>query len=166
MEPRNREVLGYLAAERVAPQETTTAWVIDGYSLATHPDLCDRLKEVNVAAGEPATFGYRYGKPVLIADNGVIVAFAGGTYVFCLRLPRDAVERRLVGRRREKVSKHALLRRKQEQLDVLVGGDWTWIEPWPVDVPKEEGLPLLAAALQRAVENATDGHPPRATDSA
>jgi hypothetical protein len=164
VEPRNREVLEYLEAERVAPQETTSAWVIDGYSLATHPDLCDRLNEVNAAAGEPATSGYRYGKPVLIAASGVIVAFAGGTYVFCLRLPREAVDPRLVGRRREKTSKHPLLHRKQEQLDALVSGNWTWIEPWPVDVPKEEGLPLLAAALQRAVENASDGHPSRTAD--
>ena len=162
----NRDVLEYLEAERVAPEETTTAWPIDGYSLATHPDLCDRLEAVNAAAGEPATFGYRYGKPVLIAENGVIVAFAGGTYVLCLRLHRAEVDPRLVGRRREKVSKHPLLRRKQEQLDALVAGAWTWIEPWPVDVPKDEGLPLLAAALRRAVENANGGHPSRAADSA
>jgi len=77
VEPLNRDVLEYLEAERVAPEETTTAWVIDGYSLATHPDLCDPLNEVNAAAGEPATSGYRYRKPVLIAENGVIVAFAG-----------------------------------------------------------------------------------------
>src|SRR5947207_13805963 len=87
----NREVLEYLEAERVAPPETTSLWVIDGYSLATHPDLCDRLEELNTAAGEPATLAYRFGKPVLIAGHGVIVAFAGGTYVLCLRLPRDSV---------------------------------------------------------------------------
>lgn len=164
MESLNREVLEYLEAERVAPNETTTAWVIDGYSLATHPDLCDRLDEVNAAAAEPATSGYRYGKPVLIAENGVIVAFAGGTYVLCLRLHRNEVDPRLVGGRREKVSKHPLLRRKQEQLDALVAGEWTWIEPWPVDVPKDEGLPLLAATLQRAVEQAMHGNSSRQTD--
>jgi hypothetical protein len=158
----NRPVLDYLEAERVALPETTTAWVIEGYSLSTHPDLCDRVKEVNSAAGEPTTFGYRYGKPVLIAENGVIVGFAGGTYVFCLRLRRDEVDPRLVGERKEKLSEHTLLRAKQEQLDSLVTEDWTRVEPWPVDVAKDEGLRLLAATLQRAVENATDGHPPRA----
>src|SRR5437773_2690719 len=113
---RNREVLDYLEAERVAPRDTNSPWVIDGYSLATHPDLCDRLEKVNAAAGEPAVLGYRFGKPVLIAGNGIIVGFAGGTYVLCLRLPRDSVDPRLVGRRREKLSEHPLLRRKQEQL--------------------------------------------------
>jgi len=30
----NEDVLAYLEAERVAPPDTSTAWVIDGYSLA------------------------------------------------------------------------------------------------------------------------------------
>ena len=162
----NREVLKYLEAERVAPRETTGPWVIDGYSLATHPDLCDRLNEMNAAAGEPAASEYRYGKPVLVASNGVIVAFAGGTYVLCLRLHRDEVDPRLVGRKREAASKNPLLLRKQEQLDSLIAWEWTWIDPWPVDVPKDEGLPLLASALQRAVENATGGNPSRPADNA
>jgi hypothetical protein len=166
VEPLNRDVLEYLEAERVAPRETTGPWVIDGYSLATHPDLCDRLNEMNTAAGEPAASEYRYGKPVLVAGNGVIVAFAGGTYVLCLRVHRDEVDPRVVGRRREPASKHRLLRRKQEQLDSLVAQEWTWIDPWPVDVPKDEGLPLLASVLQRAVENATGGNPSRAADNA
>ena len=155
MDALNREVLEYLEAERVAPPETTSLWVIDGYSLPTHPDLCDRLEELNTAAGEPAALAYRFGKPVLIAGNGVIVAFAGGTYVLCLRLPRDSVDPRLVGRRREQPSKHELLRRKQEQLGALASGDWTLLEPWPVDVPKGDGLPLLANTLQRAVMRAS-----------
>jgi hypothetical protein len=151
----NREVLEYLEAERVAPSETTSLWVIEGYSLATHPDLCERLEELNSAAGEPTGLEYRFGKPVLVAGNGVIVAFAGGTYVLCLRLPRDSVDPRLVGRRRERPSKHELLRRKHEQLGALVSGDWTLLEPWPVDIPADEALPLLAAALQQAVAETT-----------
>ena len=43
---------------------------------------------------------------------------------------------------------------------------WTRIDPWPVDVPKDEGLPLLASVLQRAVENATGGNPSRPADNA
>ena len=99
--PENEAVLAYLESERVAAPETSSAWVIDGYSLSTHPDLCDRVKEVNEAAGEPAELRYLYGKPALIAGNGVIVAFAGGTYVFCVRLPRREIDPRLVGERRE-----------------------------------------------------------------
>jgi hypothetical protein len=152
MNVRNRDVLVYLEAERVAPEGTTSAWVIDGYSLATHPDLCDRLEEVNAAAGDPAILEYRFGKPVLVAGNGLIVAFAGGTYVLCFRVPRDAVDPSLLGRRREKRSEHPLLRRKQEQLDALVAREWTRLEPWPVDVPKEQVLPLLADALREAVQ--------------
>jgi hypothetical protein len=148
----NKEVLAYLESDRVAPADTNTAWVIDGYSLSTHPDLCDRVKEINEAAGEPATFEYRYGRPVLVTPNGTIVAFGGGTYVFCVRLPREQVDPRLVGKRLEKLSEHQLLREKQLQLDALVEGEWTRVDPWAVDVPKDGGLTLLGSLIQRAIE--------------
>ena len=150
----NEDVLAYLETERAAPPETNTGWVIDGYSLSTHPDLCDRVKQINEAAGRPATFRYLYGKPVLVAENGVIVAFAGGTYVYCVRLPRGEVDQRLVGERKEKLSEHPVLRVMELQLDALVEGDWTRIDAWAVDVPDDERLAALAALLQRAVENA------------
>jgi len=162
VDPRNEAVLRHLEVERVAPPDTNTAWVIDGYSLSTHPDLCDRVKEVNEAAGAPAELRYVYGKPVLVADNGVIVAFGGGNYVFCVRLRRAEVDPRLVGERKEKLSQYPLLREKQLQLEQLVDGDWTRVDPWTVAVPKDEGLELLAALLLRAVENVAHGDPPRA----
>jgi len=43
VDPRNEAVLRYLEVERVAPPDTNGRWVIDGYSLATHPDLFDRV---------------------------------------------------------------------------------------------------------------------------
>jgi len=43
VDPRNEAVLRYLEVERVAPPDTNGPWVIDGYSLATHPDLFDRV---------------------------------------------------------------------------------------------------------------------------
>jgi hypothetical protein len=160
VDPRNEAVLAYLEVEPVASLDTNTAWVIGGYSLSTHPDLCDLVKEVNEAAGQPAQFRYLYGKPALVADNGVIVAFGGGTYVFCVRLPQVEVDPRLVGERKEKLAEHPLLREKQLQLEALVEGDWTRIDPWTVEVPKDEGLQQLATHLQRAVENASDERPP------
>ena len=147
-------MLAYLESERVAAPDTTGPWVIDGYALSTHPDLCDRVKELNEAAGEPAELRFLYGKPALIAGNDVIVAFAGGTYVFCVRLPCREIDPRLVGERKEKLSEHALLRKKQEQLDRLVAADWTRVDPWTVDVPKAHGLQLLAGLIRRAVDKA------------
>ena len=67
MDPRNEAVLAYLEVERMASPETNTAWVIDGYSLSTHPDLCDRVKAINEAAGRAAVFRYLYGKPARIS---------------------------------------------------------------------------------------------------
>lgn len=139
--PGNEPVLSYLTVERVAPPDTNTAWLKDGYSLSTHPDLCERVQAVNVAAGAPATFGYAYGRPVLTA-NGVVVAFAAGTHIFCVRLPRSDVDPRLI-----------------VEGGPELGGDWTRVDPWAIEVPKAEGLDQLASLVRLAVENAGDGDP-------
>jgi len=131
-------VLAYLEVERVSPPGTNTLWVIDGYSVSTHPDLCDRVRELS----EAAEFRYELGRPVLAAANGVIVAFAAGTHIFCVRVPRAAVDPRLV---------------VEEGPDL--GPEWTRVDPWTVGVPRPEGLAALTALVRRAVENATDGDP-------
>jgi hypothetical protein len=138
----NEEVLSYLEVERVTVAGTNTAWVIDGYSLSTHPDLCERVKEINEAAGVPARFGYAYGRPVLTAANGVIVAFAAGTHIFCVRVPISDVDSRVVVAGEPKV-----------------GEDWTRVDPWTIEIPKAEGLEQLALLVRLAVENAGDGNP-------
>jgi hypothetical protein len=120
----------------VAPPETNTAWVIDGYALSTHPDLCDRVKEINELAGEPAEFGFLYGKPVLVGLDGRIVAFGGGTHVFCVQVARDEVDARLLVER--------------EQPEGLPTDEWTRVDPWTVEIPKAEGLQQLAALVRRA----------------
>jgi hypothetical protein len=122
----------------VAPPETNTAWVIDGYALSTHPDLCERVKEINELAGEPAEFRFLYGKPALVAPDGRIVAFGAGTHVFCLRVAREEVDARLLVER--------------EQPEGLPADEWTGVDPWTVEVPKGEGLEQLAVLVRRAVE--------------
>jgi len=144
MDPRNEAVLRYLEVERVAPLGTDAAWVIDGYSLATHPDLCDRVAEVNAAAGTAAELRYLYGKPALVAANGVIVAFGGGTYVFAVRLPRNEVDPGLLG----------AIKNDAPKLEVLTGRGWTLVDAWAVELPRAEGLKQLAALIVRAVETA------------
>jgi len=138
----NDEVLSYLKVERVAAPGTTTAWVIDGYSLSTHPDLCERVREIGEAARTPATFGYAYGRPVLTAVNGVIVAFAAGTHIFCVRVPFSDVDPRLV-----------------VEGEPQLGDDWTRVDPWTIEIPKAEGLEQLASLVRLAVENAGNGDP-------
>ena len=110
-------------------------WVIDGYSLSTHPDLCERLERLNDAAGKPATFGYRFGRPVLEA-GGAIVAFAAGTHIMCVRVPRADVDPRLL-----------------VQGDPDLGREWTRVDPWSVDVPRAKGHDLLATLIRRAVDD-------------
>ena len=129
-------MLAYLAVERVAPTGTNTMWVIDGYSLSTHPDLCDRVRELRDAA----EFRFAFGRPVLAAANGVIVAFGAGTHIFCVRVPLAAVDPRLV-----------------VEAGPDLGREWTRVDPWTVGVPRAEGLAALAALVRRAVENAADG---------
>jgi hypothetical protein len=131
----NDAVLAYLEVERVAPAGTNRMWVIDGYSLSTHPDLCEHLERLNDAAGKAATFGYRFGRPVLEAA-GVIVAFAAGTHIMCVRVPRGAVDARLLVEGRPDL-----------------GREWTRVDPFTVDVPRAEGHALLAALIRRAVDD-------------
>ncbi|TMK26988.1 MAG: hypothetical protein E6G64_13605 [Actinobacteria bacterium] len=156
--PENERVLAYLYVEQLPSwRESKSIWVVDGYSLSTHPDLCDRVQEVNAAAGGKATFRFLYGKPVLIAENGVIVAFANGTHTFCVRLPRGECDVELIDAHRYPPSRFPILRQKQRELDALTAEDWTRLDPYTVDVPKAEGLALLAAHLERAVA-ATTSH--------
>jgi hypothetical protein len=51
-------------------RESSSPWIVDGYALSTHPDLCERVEALAEAAG---------GR----------LAFDAGTHIFCLRLPRE-----------------------------------------------------------------------------
>ena len=157
-------VLAYLESEQLPSwRGSPSPWIVEGYSLTTHPDLCDRVTDVNAAAGNEAEFGYLYGKPVLVAQNGVIVTFANGTHTFCVRLPVAECGRELVvtaedDAKRYGVSSgsiHALVRKKRLQLDALTQRDWTRLDPYAIAVPRAEGLARLAAHLERALERAT-----------
>jgi hypothetical protein len=58
----------------------------------------------------------------------VLVAFGAGTHIFCLRLPREECGALVV-----------------PELDALVAGEWTRVDPWPA-----ETATALAAALRRS----------------
>jgi hypothetical protein len=153
--PENDAVLRYLWVEQLPGWRTSKSiWIVDGYSLATHPDLCDRVKEINEAADRPAVFRYFYGKPALVADNGVIVAFAQGTHIFCLRLPDDECDPELLAPPRDADSRFPVIAQKQHELDALTAGEWTRLDPYTVNVPREGGLSRLAAHVSRAVATA------------
>jgi hypothetical protein len=122
----------------VAPPDTNTLWVRGGYSVSTHPDLCELLRDL--AAG--AELRFEFGRPVVVAANGAIVAFAAGTHILCVRVPRAAVDQRLV-----------------VEDGPELGPEWTRVDPWTTAVPRAEGLAALAALVRRAVENAADGDP-------
>jgi len=150
----NEGVLNYLYVEQL-PQwrESKSPWVVEGYTLATHPDLCERVEEINAAAGGHATFRYLYGRPALLAENGVIVAFATGTHIFCVRLRLDECDPDLLARP-DVLPIGAYLRRKRGELEALTAHEWTRLDPYAVDVPRAEGLDRLAAHVARAVATA------------
>lgn len=88
---------------------------------------------------------FLFGKPALLTRDGVIVAFATGTYVFCVRLRREERAPELIGERREPLSRFPVLRRKQLELDALAAGQWTRLDPWANDVVRhvEKAVDLL-----------------------
>jgi hypothetical protein len=153
--PENEAVRAYLEVEQLPSwRDSNSPWIVDGYLLSTHPDLCERVKEAGAAAG--GEFRYLYGKPVLVAENGVIVAFAAGTHIFCVRLPRADCGV-LAVTREDEPSTQPLLRRKQLQREALVAREWTRVDPWAVALPKDEGLDALGELVGRAVAAATAG---------
>jgi hypothetical protein len=107
-------------------RESTSPWVVDGYALATHPELCERVAALAEAAG--GRFGYVYGRPVVVREDDVIVAFGAGTHIFCLRLPREECGPLAV-----------------PELDALVSGEWTRVDPWPAQTAA-----ALEVALRRS----------------
>jgi hypothetical protein len=156
--PENGAVLRYLFVEQLPSwRESKSIWVVEGYSLTTHPDLCERVEEINAAAGGKASFRYLYGKPALVAEDGVIVAFANGTHTFCIRLPAGDCDPELIALPREPISRFPALAQKQRELEALVTGDWTRLDPYTVRVPKAEGLARLAEHLERALGRSRRG---------
>jgi hypothetical protein len=139
--PENEVVLAYLWTDQLPSwRESDSPWIVDGYSLSTHPDLCERIKALADAAG--GRFGYLYGRPAVADDGGVIVAFGAGTHIFCLRLASEECE--VAVTRRDEPAKHPLLREKQLELEALVAGG-TRADPWAA-----AATDALAAALRRA----------------
>jgi hypothetical protein len=140
--PENEAVLAYLETEQLPSwRESDSPWIVDGYALSTHPDLCERVEALAATAG--GRFGYLFGRPVVVGDCDVIVAFAAGTHIFCIRLPRAECGS-LVVTREDEPARYPLLRRKQLELEALVAGEWTRVDPWA-----DEASTALAAALTR-----------------
>ena len=152
--PENEAVLAYLETEQLPSwTETDSPCIVEGYSLQTHPDLCDRVEAINAALNGLTQFRYLFGRPVLITANGVIVAFATGTHIFCVRLRREDCAAELVAALREPPSRFAVLRAKQLELDALTSAGWTRLDPWALEAPKDEGVPRLAEQVAKAVRS-------------
>lgn len=153
--PENAAVLAYLTSEKLESwSEVDSPWIVEGYVLEAHPDLVARLGEIGAAAGTATALRYLYGKAALLFGRGVIGAFAAGTHVLCMRVPRDACDPELVfdpERYRRPANREPLLLAKQRELDRLVDGDWTRVDPWPHGLQRYEGTRRLAALLDRAV---------------
>jgi len=123
-------------------RESASPWIVDGYALSTHPDLCERVEELAACVG--GRFGYVYGRPAVATEGGVMVAFGAGTHIFCLRVPREECGS-LVVTRRDEPAKQPLLRQKQLELEALVAREWTRVDPWAAEVTT-----ALAATLRRS----------------
>jgi hypothetical protein len=80
--PENEAVLAYLETEQLPSwRESDSPWIVDGLPALDASGLCERIEALAAAAG--GTFGYLYGRPVVVADGGVVVAFGAGTHILC-----------------------------------------------------------------------------------
>ena len=139
-------MLAYLETEQLPSwRESDSPWIVDGYSLSTHPDLCERVEALAASAG--GEFGWLYGRPVVVAERGTIVAFGAGTHIFCLRLPREECGP-LVVTRENPPARHPLLRRKQLELEALVAGEWTRVEGLEITDFSRERIDATVAELK------------------
>jgi hypothetical protein len=89
--PANTVVLAELKRHAFPARLSDEPFVLDGYTLSTHPDLEERLFELAAALPMDCRSS-AFGKPVLTAPNGVIFAVAGGMFELALRIPDDQHE--------------------------------------------------------------------------
>lgn len=95
--PANAIVLEQLRRLALPARPSDEPFVLDGYTLRTHPDLAERLFEL--AAALPADcHASAFGVPVLVAPSGILFAVAGGTFDVALRVaPHDEEAARAFG---------------------------------------------------------------------
>lgn len=139
----NAAMLDYLRAHS-GPRTSRTAspWDIDGFELHSHPDLSERLDEL--AAGVPGGNRFRgvYGYAALIDDRDVLRVVALGNAGLAMRIEDPGVRADIA----------ANSRFSWESVEGWIGAD-----PWPVDLPLEEGTTrvrswLKAAFAEREIE--------------
>src|ERR687883_574437 len=84
----NEAVLAYLETEQLPSwRESDSPWIVDGYALSTHPDLCERVKALAAMAG--GRFGYFSGGPVGGGAADFTGASAAGPHFFSPRRPGE-----------------------------------------------------------------------------
>jgi hypothetical protein len=121
-----------------------SAYAIDGYELRAHPDLEERLRQLNTGTGGGSVVGFR-GYPVILDPAGVVRVLATGTSGLLLRLAegpeRDAIIALGGGPAPE------------------LGPGWTRADPWLSDVPATEGSARLRGCIAAALAGSHAGPP-------
>jgi hypothetical protein len=86
--PANADVLKALRAQAVEKTpKNRSPWDIDSFELHTHPDLIERFELLANALPSGHRRVGHCGCPTLVADNGIVFAFASGMSQVTLRLP-------------------------------------------------------------------------------
>ncbi|QDU94091.1 hypothetical protein [Lignipirellula cremea] len=88
----NSQVLEVLRSQAVEKTpKNRSSWDIDSFELHTHPDLIERLELLSDSLPQ----GYRRVAhcdcPTLVAENGIVFAFASGMSQVTLRLPHGTM---------------------------------------------------------------------------
>ena len=156
--PENEAVFGYLYVEQLPSWRTSKSiWIVDGYSLSTHPDLCERVQAIMARLGTP--YYTRIDAPatpdqkarLLKLSPGALAGAALAGEPIVAALAAEDCDAELFAPPREPDSRFRVIAQKQRELDALTAAGWTRLDPYTVNVPKDEGLARLADHVARAV---------------
>ena len=134
--PANAEVLAALerdAGPDAGRRAGCPPWIVGGFVIDTHPDLVIRTAELATAAG--ASFRFAFGRPLVVATAGSIVAIGIGVFDMAIRCatPPGPTAAGIAGHPRPGY-----------------GPDWWTVAAFDRDVPRADQLPRLVRLIGTA----------------
>lgn len=144
----NTLVLAYLL-EQSEPPRPDVSIEVGGYELHCHPDLVERMGEI--VQGSSGRIVMRYGLPVCVHLNEVIVAFAKGTATIAVRFTGRAEADGIFSEQALSERGWESVRALNEDIRSHLGAEWIVLDPWQTEARSQDGLKALRGWLTLAL---------------